>query len=124
MGTHLDTPPANGLRRRIVLVVAALLLLLFHALGRLASGTTSVTRRDICYQPVAFTIAHTYAVGVGRATSTGLTDKPNHVTSDAPPASPGLHGFADFAGYPLSSLEDAVLGVVHDVLQPVVNWRY
>ena len=62
--------------------------------------------------------------GVERATSTGLTDKPNHVTSDAPPASPGLHGFADFAGYPLSSLEDAVLGVVHDVLQPVVNWRY
>ena len=81
MGTHLDAPPANGLRRRIVLVAVVLLLLLFLGLGLLATGTTSF--------------------GVGRATSTGLTDKPNHVTSDAPPASSGLHCFADFAGDPL-----------------------
>jgi len=102
MGTHLDTPPANGLRCRIALVT--LLLLLFHAFGLLASETAPF--------------------GVGRATSTGLTDKPNHVTSDAPPAPSGLHGFADFAGDPLPRLEDAVLGVVWYVLQPVVNWRY
>jgi hypothetical protein len=61
---------------------------------------------------------------VGRATSTGLTDKPNHVTNDAPPASLGLHGFADFAGDPLPRLEDAVLGLVHEVLEPVVNRRH
>ena len=98
MGTHLDTPPANGLRRRIALVfLLQVPLLLFHALGLLASETAPART------------AVTSAIGVGRATSTGLTDKPNHVARDAPPAPPGLHGLADFAGDPLPRLEDAVL---------------
>ena len=53
MTTHLDTPPAKGVRCRIsstlLLALVPFLLFFLVGLGLLASGTAAVTHGDIDY---------------------------------------------------------------------------